>query len=306
LLNTSPSKFKKIGEPVEGKYLDYSVVEDNKEYELETKGTVSKYYSSFKNDILKKKKDQSLKNVFLRFGTIAMINNYGEKKTSKCVVVDDPPEDDNTADESNTFETQLFNYGIFLSYILDSKYYNKYIKPLRKKRFGKVKINQKKFFAKYAFNDSEFYGECFDYRLIREEYAPDNYKNIEATFFKEKTKKIGKTKFFIGLESTIIEAINRENIDYLKSYKTERILESNKQTVKFLNKDGILIIKSKGGDDKQLESIFTEEEVEERLHLSINQQLGLTHKCGAPCRSKEIRNKPCEIRTYREHCHFHR
>jgi hypothetical protein len=312
LLNTSPSKFKKIGVPREGKYLDYSIIEEEKEYELETKGTVSKYYSTFKKDILDKKKDQTLKKVFLRFGTIAMINNSGDPKTTQCVIVDDPPEDDNTTNENNTFEVQLLNYGIFLSYILDSKYYNKYIKPLKQRRIMKVKINQKKFFAKYNFNGSEFYGECFDYRLIRDEYATSNYKNsanyknIDSSVFKEKTQRFGKTKFFIGLESTIIEAINRKNVEYLKSYQNEWKLEEEKQTIKFLDKDGILIIKSKDGHDKQLENIFTEEEVEKRLGFSINQQFGLTHKCGAPCRSREIKDKPCDIRTYREHCHFHR
>ena len=132
LLNTSPSKFKKIGVPINGKYLDYSIIEDDKEYELETKGTVSQYYSSFKKDILEKKAHQSLKDVYLRFGTIAMINNCGDKKTTQCVVVDDPPNNDITSSGNNSFETQLLNYGIFLSYILDSKYYNKYIKPLKK------------------------------------------------------------------------------------------------------------------------------------------------------------------------------
>ncbi|PZP43548.1 MAG: hypothetical protein DI598_15670, partial [Pseudopedobacter saltans] len=88
---TTPSKFKKIGVPTEGKYLDYSIVEKNKEYELETKGTVAQYYSNFKNDIIKKKSNENLKDVYLRFGTIAMINNYGDTKETKCVVVDDPP-----------------------------------------------------------------------------------------------------------------------------------------------------------------------------------------------------------------------
>lgn len=75
LLNTNPNKFKKIGVPIKGKYLDYSLIVDNLEYELETKGTVSKNYNRFKKDILEKKKNESLKDVFLRFGTIAMINN---------------------------------------------------------------------------------------------------------------------------------------------------------------------------------------------------------------------------------------
>ncbi|WP_305952843.1 hypothetical protein [Emticicia oligotrophica] len=46
LLNTNPNKFKKIGTPTNGKYLDYSLIVDNLEFELETKGTVSKYYNS--------------------------------------------------------------------------------------------------------------------------------------------------------------------------------------------------------------------------------------------------------------------
>jgi len=69
LLSTNPNRFKKIGTPKKGKYLDYSFILDNKEYELETKGTVQKYYTKFKNDILKKKADQKDKEVYLRFGT---------------------------------------------------------------------------------------------------------------------------------------------------------------------------------------------------------------------------------------------
>lgn len=61
LLNTNPNKFTKIGVPEDGKYLDYSIVLDNKEYELETKGTVNKYYSTFKKDILEKKSNTGLK-----------------------------------------------------------------------------------------------------------------------------------------------------------------------------------------------------------------------------------------------------
>ncbi|MFP5039752.1 hypothetical protein [Parasediminibacterium sp. JCM 36343] len=306
LLNTSPSKFKKIGVPIEGKYLDYSIIVENKEYELETKGTVNKYYSTFKNDILEKKKDQSLKSVFLRFGTIAMINNFGDTKLSQCVIVDDPPNDNNIASDDSSFEVQLLNYGIFLSYILDSKYFNKYIRPLKQKQLRKVKINQKKFFTKYIFKGKEFYGECFDYRLIRENEDVNNGLNNNLDLFQEKTRKFGKTKFFIGLELKVIEAINRKHIDNLKNYEAEWTLEDEGLTIKFLDKDGILIVKSKDGDDNQLENIFTEAEVKKRLGYSFNQQLGNAHTCGAPCRSREIKDKSCEIRTYREFCHFHR
>ncbi|WP_200814398.1 hypothetical protein [Parabacteroides sp. Marseille-P3160] len=307
LLKTNPNKFKKIGVPDDGKYLDYSIIEDNKEYELETKGTVAKYYSTFKNDILQKKKDQSSKNVFLRFGTIAMINSLGDTKKSQCVIVDDPPNEDNVANDKNSFEVQLLNYGIFLSYILDSKYFNRYIKPLKQKKIKKVKIDKNKFFTKYIFSGKEFYGECFDYRLIREnEYTNLNLSEDKTSDFQERTRLFGKTKFFIGVDSSVIETINRKDIESLKNYKSNWIFEDKELTTRFLDKDGILIVKSKDGDDKQLERVFPEKEVEKRLGLSIDQQRGIAHKCGAPCRSKEIKGKPCEIRTYREYCHFHR
>lgn len=307
LLNTTPSKFKKIGVPISGKYLDYSIIENNKEYELETKGTVSQYYTSFKKDILSKKKDQSLKDVYLRFGTIAMINNCGDKKITQCVVVDDPPNDDIIAnDDDDSFKTQLLNYGIFLSYIIDSKYYNKYIKPLKQNQLKKVRINLKKFFTKYTFKGKEFYGECFDYRLIREDLETFIYSDRKKDLLKAKTEKYGKTKFFIGLDINVIEAINKKRKEYLSNYEVEWTLEENFNSSKFLDKDGIIIIKSKNGADYQLESIFSEEEVASRLGNSFNQRLGLTHKCGAPCRSKDIKGKPCEIKTYRNHCHFHR
>jgi len=306
LLNTTPSKFKKIGVPIEGKYLDYSIIEKSKEYELETKGTVAQYYSTFKNDIIKKKNNKTLKEVYLRFGTIAMINNFGDTKETKCVVVDDPPNEEILSNSDNSFEIQLLNYGIFLSYILDSKYYNKYIRPLKKNQIKKVKINLKKFFTKYTFKGKEYYGECFDYRLIREDLETFKYSDKINDFLKAKTGKFGKTKFFIGLDIDVIDAINKKNIDFLNNFQAKWTLEENLKFSKFLDKDGILIIKSKDGADEQLENIFPEEEVASRLRFSYNQQLGITHKCGAPCRSKDIEGKPCEIRTYRNNCHFHR
>ncbi|MFN0188381.1 MAG: hypothetical protein ACKVQV_06740, partial [Bacteroidia bacterium] len=109
LLKTNPNKFKKIGVPKEGKYLDYSTIKESKEYEIETKGTVNKNYNSMKNDILTKKNNTTLKPVLLRFGTISLIKNENDKTISKCVVVDDPPEEIFT-DKDDTFSTQLLNY----------------------------------------------------------------------------------------------------------------------------------------------------------------------------------------------------
>jgi hypothetical protein len=305
LLKTNPNKFKKIGVPTNGKYLDYSLIVDNLEYELETKGTVSKNYNRFKNDILDKKKSKSLKNVFLRFGTIAMINNPGEIRKSQCVVVDDPPDSNNKANEDNSFEIQLLNYAMFLSYILDSKYYNKFIKPLKTKKFRRIRINQNKFFTKYEFKGKIYLGECFDYRLIRDDLDTLKQNNIND-LFQYKTEKYGRNKFFIGLENTVIDAINSRDEDFLREYKSEWFYTENRFSYHFLDRDGIIIVKSKNGQDKQLEQIFTEEEVKARLGASFNERNGLSHKCGAPCRSREIEGKPCEIRTYRKSCHFHR
>lgn len=305
LLSTNPNKFKKVGVPESGKYLDYSVVVDGREYELETKGTVSKSYSTFKKDILEKKNDSSTRPIYLRYGTIAMINNPGDEKLSECVVVDDPPNDNNLAKQNDNYETQLLNYATFLSYILDSKYYNKYIKPLKNKKFRNVKVDEDKFFTRYEFNGKEYLGECFDYRLIREEMDTLRDNNVQD-LYSYKTKKYGKTKFFIGLDVKIIDAINQKNIEFLEDYNSEFHFYGTNESYYFLDKDGVLIIKSKDGNDTQLENIFTEDVVKHRLGASFNQANGFSHECGAPCTSKDIEGKPCAVRTYRDLCHFHR
>jgi len=305
LLGTNPSKFKKIGALVEGKYLDYSVVVDRKEYELETKGTVSTSYSSFKKDILDKKSNRHNKDVYLRFGTIAMINNAGEAKLSKCVIVDDPPNEDNISQNSDSYKTQLLNYAMFLSYILDPKYYNKYFKPLKARRLKRVRIDSAKFFTKYTFKGKAYYGECFDYRLIRGDL--DTLQNNNSTdLFALKTKQFGKTKFFIGIDERIVDSINANEVSFLADFDEESQCIIDGDSFQFLDRDGILIVKSKDDWDSQLEELFTEEEVKRRLGYSLNYSLGISHRCGAPCTSKDREGKPCEIRTYRGHCHFHR
>ncbi len=306
LLGTNPNKFKKIGVARNGKYLDYSTIVDNKEFEIETKGTVSRYYSTFKNDILNKKADSSTKKVYQRFGTIAMLKNIGDNTQSKCVIVDDPP-DNSTLEQDDTFNTQLYSYGLLLSFILDSRYYNKYIRYLRKNKIKRIRINAKKFFGKYTFKGKDFYGECFDYRLIKEDLIKSDMYDINLdVLFDKLSKTKNKTKFFIGIDERLIKAINKKEKEFLKEYNCGTQLESGKGFTKFLDKDGILIVKSINGADRQLESIFSEEEVKSRLgnHLSYIQRK--PHRCNAPCRSKELRGKPCAIMTYRTNCHFHR
>jgi hypothetical protein len=306
LLDTNPNKFKKIGKPLEGKYLDYSTIVNGNEFEIETKGTVNKYYSTFKKDILEKKKDSSQKQVFQRFGTISMFKDFDDDSETKCVVVDDPPTYLPVTND-DTFNTQILSYAIFLSYILDTKYYNKYIKPLKSNKLKKIKINDKKFFTKYNFKGNEYYGECFDYRLIKENMKRSNIDDSSLNkLFETLTKSIGKTKFFIGLDKRIIDLINTRETDLLRDYSSKTLYLNEKNKTIFLDKDGILIIKSKDGADSQLETLFSEEEVIKRIGLSLNFSRNLSHRCNAPCRSREIKGKPCSIMTFRTNCHFHR
>lgn len=224
LLKTNPNKLKKIGVAESGKYLDYSTIVDGKEYEIETKGTVSKYYTSFKNDILKKKEDSSIKVVYQRFGTISMFNNQGVSSDSKCVIVDDPPIN-RSVENDDTFETQLLSYATLLSVILDSKYYNKYINPLINKKKARIRINERKFFGKYTFKGKNYFGECFDYRLIRENFSGLGIDNKDLNkLFETVTKGKGKTKFFIGIDETVIRAINKKDIEFLKRYNSDNVL----------------------------------------------------------------------------------
>jgi hypothetical protein len=194
-----------------------------------------------------------------------------------------------------------------LSYILDSKFYNKYVRFLKQRKSGRIKINENKFFAVYSFNGRNYYGECFDYRLIRENILKEDFNDGElSNFFEMLTKKKGITKFFIGLDENIIKAINKKDIAFLNHYNSTNEYIDQFNLEKFLDKDGILIIKSKNGEDKQLERIFTEEEVKIRLGYHIGYIKKEPHQCGAPCRSRDIKGKPCEIMTFRSNCHFHR
>ncbi len=306
LLKTNPNKFKKIGVAASGKYLDYSTNVDTKLFEIETKGTVNKSYATMKRDIVNKKADQD-KSVYLRYGTITMIQKSGSISASNCVVVDDPPENKPPVEE-DVFQTQMLNYAILFSFIMDPKYYNKYIKPVLSGRRKKVRIATNKFFAKYVFEGKTYLGECFDYRLIRSEVdrvlAESSPNSVSP--FTLITKKLGRTKFFVGLEDTVVQAINKKDSDLLAVYNSGERFVEELSSYSCLNRDGILIVKSAYGNDRQLEQVFSEEEVERRLGLYSNYIIGVAHKCNAPCRSREIEGKPCDKMTYQRHCHFHR
>lgn len=306
LLKVNPNSFKKIKPAKKGKYLDYSAIVDSKEYEIETKGTVGRYYSTMANDILEKKKD-STTDVYLKYGTITVVNKADETREVKCVIVDDPPNEDNVS-EDDLFETQVKNYSLILSFILDSRYFNRFIRPALKNDYSKAKINTSKFFGRYKFKGKNYLGEYFDYRLVASHYKNKQLstKAKKNAFFKQLTGNLGKTKMFIGVEESVLNAINEVNTGFLAQYRSEKHLTEKDSIIKFLDEDGILFVKSSNGKDEQIENIFTEEVVRERIEMYSNYVERNVHICGAPCRSKEKRGKSCAIRTYRSNCHFHR
>ncbi|MGX5688501.1 hypothetical protein [Arcticibacter tournemirensis] len=114
------------------------------------------------------------------------------------------------------------------------------------------------------------------------------------------------TKFFIGLDETVVNAINKQRVQILEQYRSEYIYEESTNNYILLDYDGVLINKAKDGCDHQLERLFNDEAVEKRLGLYTSYLRGETHKCGAHCKSPSIEGKSCEIHTYRELCHWHR
>jgi hypothetical protein len=169
-----------------------------------------------------------------------------------------------------------------------------------------VRIDKNKFFGSYEFNWKLFYGEFFDYRLIKKNLDWVEFKNNIKNAFKKISDKIWKTKFFIWIDEKILSSINRDEFWFLDNYETERVLKSDKFKDIFLDRDWIIIVKSLWWRDKQIEKVFTEDEVEKRLWLYMNYLNGYATECWAPCRSRELEWKPCEIKTYRGNCHYHR
>jgi hypothetical protein len=293
ILSINSNKFEKIPPPTTGKYLDYAVTVDGKKYQIETKGTIGKNTTSMQIDIEQKKEDTKNDICYLKFGVISKISSNRQRQNVECLIVDDPPTEDNK-DTKQTIEPQLKHYFDLFSFILDSRNYNRCVGYLSKGQINKIRIKHNRFFANYNFNGHVYYGECFDSRLIRD--------NVERKGISSGRVK----KYFIGLDLDIISAINKQNSRFMATYTSERIIENSNNIQRFLDRDGVLIVSALKGTDKQLEQIFTEEEVERRLRQHQSYIDRKPHQCGRPCRSKDKEGKPCEMMTYRSACHFHR
>ena len=160
----------------------------------------------------------------------------------------------------------------------------------------------------------EILGSIKHYKQIISSLDKD-LTNIDATikifepdykFGSEKIVNKHRNKYFLGLDIEILKNINSRNIKFLDNYILEDIYDTHENYSYIQMSDGVLFIISKNGALPEMEEKFSESEVKRRLDQLYSFQREIPHKCGASCRSKDIEGKPCDILTYREHCHFHR
>ncbi|MDA8226569.1 MAG: hypothetical protein M0T74_02485 [Desulfitobacterium hafniense] len=306
LLKVNPNIIKRIPSPKtqKGKYLDFKFTKENVEYEVETKGTV--YHSKLNSiieDVQGKKRDS--KTTGCKYGVITLANKEEDKKPSKIVICDDL---NNKRSNKIYFLNDYFEYyNLFLSFILDSTYYNRLVAQIDRGRLRRNVIKTNNIKGEYIYNGVKYKGQYFDRRLVLDYIA--NYYSVDIklnVLFKLLTNQLGRQKYFLGLDPKIIDYLNNKDVIGLRKYSQERafIEESKKRLIRDI--DGVIFVSSKSGGDNQIEKNFGENEVKERLSYILGSITNTPHECGAPCRSKEKEGKPCEKLTFREHCHFHR
>jgi hypothetical protein len=312
ILKLEKKTFKKI--PVseskgKNKRLDFESILNNKKIEIETKGTTYKNnINGMIKDIHNKKKDQeglNSKSVD-RYGFVTLLQKVTDRNTAKVFATD--PEDYSNYKSYDGIYSYIDYYLIYLSFILDNPDYNRVVKILKNRysyRKPLIRLNKLKY--KFKYENREYYGQCFDKRLMLK-IITELYRNDDTvhTLFLRLTNKTGKEKYFLGIDIDILKNLNYQNTDFLREYQSQNKYKIEKEIEYIQMSDGILFIKSLNGNLKEIEEQFPESEVKRRLNELFNYTRREPHKCGAPCRSREKERKPCEILTYREHCHFHR
>lgn len=307
LLEINPNLIRKIPKPDKKiKYMDFAVNKDGRRYEIEAKGTVIRTNSK-KNQLLKdiQEKKKASSKTACKFGVITMANKEKEMKDTEIIICDDYNDISNNSKES--ILSFVMYYKLFLSFILDSTYYNRMIDSIKEGNIHNDLININKIKGRYEYKGITYCGEYFDKRLIMDKIRTNYKENMTAQkLFKKLTRKVGIAKYFIGIDNNIINAINRLDIEELSNYKIDKevIEKVNHSIIK--DSDGLIIITSINNSDDQISRGFTEKDVEKRLGSMVNYHIGKPHKCGAPCRSQDKEGDPCEILTYRDNCHFHR
>lgn len=287
------------------KRLDYKSTYNGSEIHIETKGTTSKYnVKTMIQDIHAKKVGKN--NIAHKFGFVTLFDGLNKNNGTK-IYVTDPPVESFEINHIGIYK-YIYYYLIYFSFILDNPEYNKLYKTLIQKRnINKNTIKIDKFDYSFTYKNKKYLGQCFDKRLILKLIQNSiNSNDTISSLFKKLTKNYNKNKYFLGLDIEILKNINSRNIKFLDNYISEDIYDIHKNYSYIQMSDGILFIISKNGILPEMEQKFTESEVKKRLGHLYAFERREPHRCGASCRSKDIEGKPCDILTYRDHCHFHR
>jgi len=287
------------------KRLDFTINYNGNKIEVETKGTTGSHHVNAMIEDIHKKKEGKVGNIN-RYGFVTLLRKAGDSNDSKIYVTD--PESFNIEPSHDGVYKYISYYKIYFSFILDNPQYNKIVRVLKNTTRYKmpiIKIDKIKY--SFEYNGKKYFGQCFDKRLIIDNiyrYARDS-KNLDQ-LYKLLTKNIGKEKYFLGVDADILNEINNKNEQKLLSYVSYDKYERRKGHEYIQMSDGLLFIKSKSNSLPIMEEQFTEMDVKTRLGEIYSYIGNEWHECGAPCRSREKEGKPCEIKTYRGHCHFHR
>jgi hypothetical protein len=303
LLKVNPNVIKRIAPADTGKYLDFEITKSNKKYEIETKGTI---YHSKKNALLKDIAEKKLNNntKSIKCGVITLANKANNSKKSKLVICDDWNEER----ENNTLSIKEYYeyYELFLSFILDSTYYNRLYKKVNNNNLTGNMIKKNMIPSKYLFDCRNYLGQYFDRRLILDFIADLYDENIKLkVLFGKMTKAIGKKKFFLGIDENIINSLNRMNAKKMTNYDVKRVIKTDENRKIIVDSDGVIFIAA-NDKDQQFRANFPESEVMRRMGYILGSINNMPHECGAMCRSKEKEGEKCKKLTFREHCHFHR
>lgn len=290
------------------KYLDYKFTSDEETFEIETKGTTSANVKSFVADILKKKK--ASESTSFRFGTVAVLAKPGKSHKSILHICDDPPEDVRRKARDTNIP---WHYISAFGYLLDNKYYNEIARAVQQGRKPKIKRARKikeGFFGSYVYRGKTYFGEYFDFRVNLENVASQSAGRGETlnAVFRRLTREKGRKKFFIGVRSDIVELVlGGGGLEEILRLDIKRIKSTDDAGVEILrDSDGIIVVSASDRVDPQIEEIFTEQEVKNRIGNMLSFQRNEPTLCGAPCRSREKKGKACAIKTFRGSCHFHR
>lgn len=287
-----------------GQILDFTFVCNGKKYELECRGTIyPKRVKEMLSGILSKKIGKP--DIAVRYGGVTLIRAPDDNRDSTLTVGDDNREI-LTADSLNIGH-YIEYYKSVLSFILDSKYYNAIDRALSRTKLPKRIFRSEKVTGIYHFNKRLYKGAFFDRRLILRKIQRLTGGNPTLhSLLKNLTDTEGKQKLFLGIESSLLEDLSFGRVQKIASFEGVAVSSETDGSQVFCDKDGILIVHDKDNSNSQIQEGLPEKEVQRRLSLIYRYIRKEPHRCGAPCRSREIAGKSCEIVTYAAYCHFHR